>query len=275
MPDPKHDPRRAYASAPVNSRTAPKAAPKPQPLHAAVRARAQKARQRQLLGASMSDLVGRRTAGVARQHGDLHPGVIGATVCAVAAASALVLMRSGTGLALASALTALGGVCWLWHQRSQRLAKEARRLTTPEPAGPPPFDAEALRRIDEAFEATAAVASGPALALLITLKAAAVRMALAVGRSGPDADFTLEDRMYVIECIRRYIPDTLTAYLQVPPAQRSLPGPQASKTADLILLDQLSLLQTELEHREQRLQGSAVEPLLRQQRFLESKATRG
>lgn len=268
MPEHKNDSRRAYASAPVNQRTAPIAAVNPQPVHASLRARAQKARQRQLLGPPMSGLVARRPAGAPHERDKLHPGVIAATVCAVAAASALILIRSSTGLALAAALTALGGASWLWQYRSQR-------STMPAPASSPPFDAEALRKVDEVFEATAAVASEPVLAALLSLKAVAVRMALALTGSEVDAGFTVEDRMYVIECIRRYIPDTLSAYLQVPPAQRALPGLQGTRSVDQILLDQLELLQSELELRNQRLQGSAVESLLRQQRFLQSKAARG
>lgn len=275
MPEHKNDSRRAYASAPVNQRTAPREAVKPPPVHAALKARAQKARQRQLLGPSISDLVTCRPPGAPHPQDPLHPGVIAAAVCAVAAASALVLIRSGAGLALAAALTALGGAGWLWQHRSQRAASQARRLTVPPSTSPPPFAPEALCKVDEAFEATAAAVTEPALAALISLKAAAVRMALALNSSEVNADFTVEDRLYVIECIRRYIPDTLSAYLQVPPAQRALPGLQAVKSADQILLDQLALLQAELAHREQRLQGSAVEPLLRQQRFLESKTTRG
>lgn len=273
MPDSKNDSRRAYANAPVNSRTAPKPALKPPPLHASVRARTQKARQRQLLGASLSELLGRREPDPADPRSRLHPAMIAATVCAVAALGALILLRSGTGLALAAALSALGGACWLWQRRNQRAARQDRHLSAPQSTLPSPFDEQALRRIDLAFEETAAVVSEPALEQLMSLKAAAARMALALGRSEVDADFTVEHRLYVIECIRRYIPDTLSAYLQVPPAQRALPGPQAAKSADQILRDQLALLQSELEQRERLLQGSAVEPLLRQQRFLESKAT--
>ncbi|CAM3420526.1 hypothetical protein [Polaromonas hydrogenivorans] len=270
MPEPKNDSRRAYASAPVNQRTAPREVSKPPPVHASLKARAQKARQRQLLGPSISELLARRTSDAPRRHDKLHPGVIAATVCAVAAASALVLIRTGTGLALAAALAALGGASWLWQHRSQRAASE----TMPMPAGPPPFDTEALRRIDEAFEATAAIVTGPMLAALVSLKAAAVRMALALNGVQADDGFTLDDRMYVIESIRRYIPDTLSAYLQVPAAQRPVPGAGEGKSANDLLQGQLALLQSELEQREQRLHGSAVEALLRQQRFLQSKATR-
>lgn len=270
MPEPKPDSRRAYASAPVNQRTAPRVTATPAPVHASLKARAQKARQRQLLGPPVSELLARGMPGASQRQGKLHPGVIAAAVCAVAAASALALLRSDAGFALAAALGALGGGAWLWQRRSQRAARE----TMPPPAGPPPFDTEALRRIDEAFEATAADVAEPMLAALISLKAAAVRMALALGGAPVDDDFTLDDRMYVIESLRRYIPDTLGAYLQVPALQRAAPSAEGPSANDL-LLSQLALLRSELEQREQRLHGGAVEALRRQQRFLQSKATRG
>ncbi|MCX7256023.1 MAG: hypothetical protein NTZ64_04625 [Polaromonas sp.] len=274
MPDPEqNDPRRAYSNAPVNRRTAPKAAPRPQAPPPAVRARTQQARQRQELGAPLSELLARSAAdGVARQHSALHPAVIGAAICAVAAVSALVLIRSGAGLALAGALLALSGACWLWQRRITRAARQTLSLQGPPSASASPFDGQALRRIDQMFEAAAAAVSEPVLERLIALKTSAARMALAVNRAEVDGDFTVEHRLYVIEAIRRYIPDTLSAYLQVPPAQRALPGAQAGPSADQLLLAQLALLQSELEQREQLLHAGSVEPLLRQQRFLQAKA---
>lgn len=271
MPKPQPDSRRVHASAPVNQRTAPREAPRPAPVHASLQARAQKARQRQLLGPPLGELLARRGPAAGAPRAPLHPGAIAAAVCAVAAASALVLLRSGAGLALAAALAALGGAGWLWQHRSRRPADGAM----PPPAGPPPFEPDALRRIDEAFEASAAAVAEPALAALVSLKAAAVRMALALNSAPADGDFTVDDRLYVIECLRRYIPDTLGAYLQVPAAQRAVPGAGATPSADDLLREQLALLQSGLEQREQRLHGSAVEALRRQQRFLQSKATRG
>ena len=271
MPEPKPDARRAYASAPVNQRTAPKPTDKPAPVHASLQARAQKARQRQLLGPSVSDLLARGTASVAPAQAKLHPGVIAATVCSVAAACALILLRSGTGLALAAALAALGGAGWLWQHRSQRAAA---RETMPPTAGPSPFEPEALQRIDEAFDATAAAVPESALAALVSLKAAAVQVALALDSAPLDGEFTLDDRLYVIESLRRYIPDTLSAYLQVPAAQRTLPGADQSPSANDLLQSQLALLQSGLEQRAQRLSASAVEAMRRQQRFLQAKATR-
>ena len=270
MPEPKPDARRAYASAPVNQRTARPPAAKPAPVHASLRARAQKARQRQLLGPSVSELLARGTSRVAPAQAKLHPGVIAATVCSVAAACALILLRSGTGLVLAAALAALGGAGWLWPHRSQRAAGQA----IPQPAGPSPFEPEALQRIDDAFDATAAAVPESALAALVSLKASAVQMALALDSAPLDGEFTLDDRLYVIESLRRYIPDTLSAYLQVPAAQRTLPGAGDSPSANDLLQSQLALLQSGLAQRAQRLSASAVEAMRRQQRFLQAKATR-
>ena len=274
MRDPeKNDSRRAYASAPVNSRTAPKTTPRPQTPPPSLLMRTKQARQRQVLSPPLSELLAcSASGGVTRQHRTLHPALIGAAVCAVAAVSALMLIRSGAGLALAGALMALSGACWLWQRRIMRAARQALRLHAPPSASASPFDEQTLRRIDQAFEAAAAAVSEPALERLIALKASAARVALAVHRTEVDGDFTVEHRLYVIEAIRRYIPDTLSAYLQVPPAQRALPGAQAGPSADQLLLAQLTLLQSELEQRERLLHAGSVEPLLRQQRFLQAKA---
>ena len=99
-------------------------------------------------------------------------------------------------------------------------------------------------------------------------------MALALDSAPLDGEFTLDDRLYVIESLRRYIPDTLSAYLQVPAAQRTLPGAGDSPSANDLLQSQLALLQSGLAQRAQRLSASAVEAMRRQQRFLQAKATR-
>ena len=277
MPEPKNDSRRAYANAPVNRRTAPREAPKPAPpLPDAVRARVQKTRQRQLLGVPLSELLNLRTNNAPLPHTQqqLHPGLIGATVLTVAAASALVLLRSGTGLALAGALAALGGACWLWQRRSQRAVQLALALSLPASSSPSPFDSETLRQIDEAFEATATAVNESTLAALISLKTATGRIALSLDSAQINGEFTQEDRLHVIESLRRYIPDTLSAYLQVPAAQRTLPGAGDSPSANDLLQSQLALLQSGLAQRAQRLSASAVEAMRRQQRFLQAKATR-
>ena len=89
-----------------------------------------------------------------------------------------------------------------------------------------------------------------------------------------DEHFTQDDRMFLVECLRRYIPDSLEAYLRVP-HRAPQPGPV---TARLIggrrFANNWILLQDEIEKRGKKIGRSAAEDLLKQQRFLESKKTR-
>lgn len=279
MPEPKNDSRHAYANAPVNQRTTPREARKPPPLPEAVRMRAQKNRQRHLLGSPLSELLKPRISIAPtpnpRQHQRLHPGLIGAMVLGVAAISAFILLRSHGGMAWGSGLAMLGSACWWWQRKSQR--------ATPTSASTHSsflfyLEDETLHRIDQALNATAIVVNEPTLTGLISLKTAVSRIALRLDSAeinSNNGEFTQEDRFYVIESVRRYIPDTLNAYLQIPPSQRAIPSAQNGPSADQILLNQLALLQSELEQREQRLHAGSVEALLREQRFLQAKAAGG
>ena len=74
--------------------------------------------------------------------------------------------------------------------------------------------------------------------------------------------------------LRRYLPDSLHAYLMVPKDQRSAQVLERGETAVSLLLGQLKLLGAELDKREKKLTKSKAENLLKQQRFLESKSSR-
>ena len=86
-----------------------------------------------------------------------------------------------------------------------------------------------------------------------------------------DEHFRPEDRLYVNECLRRYLPDSLQAYLAVPAGQRALPLADGQTAQDL-LLGQLTPLHQELLDREAKLAGQASAALLRQQRVRTAKA---
>lgn len=268
MSDPNQESRLAFGSGPVNRRTLPRVAPAPPPLvHDSVRVRLQKTRQRALLGAPISQQLGSPAAVRATRH-PLHGALLAAALCAVGTVTLPLLLPGMTGLLAGAgfAVLLLGSLGWYRHSRR-----------AVDPAGsasrsPRPFDAESLNKLDRAFEASAALLSESALKQLIALKAAAVQAADALAQAESGAEFTPDDRLYVVECLRRYIPDTLTAYLQVPTAQRAVADAQTGQSADSLLLQQLALLQAELERRSQKLAAAAIEPLLRQQRFLEAKA---
>ena len=136
----------------------------------------------------------------------------------------------------------------------------------------PLFDKKTLRTFDEVLQTTASELSPALHAVLRRIKAA---LAQAAQHAGPvDEHFTQDDRMFLVECLRRYIPDSLEAYLRVPPEQRSHAlSPQEPSPEDT-LAQQLMMLQDEIEKRSKKIGRSAAEDLLKQQRFLESKKTR-
>ena len=97
-----------------------------------------------------------------------------------------------------------------------------------------------------------------------------VRIAPLLARCPSNEVFTQDDRFYVIELVRRYLPDTLHAYLQVPINQRETPTADG-RSASVLLQEQIEVLQTELSKREALLVQLASEGLHQQQRFLKSK----
>lgn len=136
----------------------------------------------------------------------------------------------------------------------------------------PLFDKTTLTTFDEALQATAPELSPTVHAVLRRIKTA---LAQAAHHVGPvDEHFTQDDRMFLVECVRRYIPDSLEAFLRVPPEHRSQAlSPQEPSPEDA-LTQQLLTLQDEIEKRSKKIGRSAAEDLLKQQRFLESKKTR-
>jgi len=112
----------------------------------------------------------------------------------------------------------------------------------------------------------------PIAVQLTSLKKLIVRIARHANTAVVDENFTMDDRLYLTECVRRYLPDTLQSYLAVPREQRDAAMLEGQSAAQL-LSGQLDLLRAELEKRETGMGRSAAELLLRQQRFLQAKRT--
>ena len=176
--------------------------------------------------------------------------------------SLTVLMATGVAIA------GCGALGWkIVHDRSR----------TAELSGvgaPPPFllDAVSLAAFDAALEKSAAQLDEENATRLLTIKDAFKRMGNQV--AAHDEHFTVEDRMYLRECLRRYVPDSVQAYLRVPAAQRNEALLNDQPCAQIALLLQLDLLLEEIRLREKKLGRSAAEVLARQQRFLASKKSR-
>lgn len=260
MPKPRSERRYTVAKGPVNLRTAGPAARRPGPPDARLRARMGRLRARGRLGPPISrSLTPRRRSGLPG------PALVVLILSSLVTVFAVAL-GSAPGLALAFAgLAAMAASGWrVLRDRRPGLA----HATTPEAL--PGLDAAALRAFDDALDALAAALPEPLVPELLRLKATLIGLAqpLASAALGP------EDRAYLVECLRRYIPDTIAAYLAIPAAQRGQPVQQTGRDAHALLQEQLAAIQAELDRRHARLVADAGERLLLQQRFLRARSDR-
>lgn len=283
-PAPKSQPqpsqRFASSAGPVNRRTVRQpveAAPQPQ-AHASLRQRMAQVQARHRLGQPLSQ---RLTVGGGNRHRGATPAA------SVGAAGALAL--GGVGLLLAwlqaswllgtGAVGFAGMAAGLWMMACRQSA--ATRLATQSLL--PLFDPTALAKLDEVLHHLASEMTEAQLAPLRSLADTLERMAPLMRQVGVNEQFTQEDHFFVTECVRRYLPDTLQAYLQVPRHSRALAastaptdvGSAESTSADVLLAAQLALLQIELARREQALNSASTEALQKQQRFLQAKGAAG
>lgn len=231
-------------------------------------ARAERSQARSAIGAGLEDQVQSIQAPARQAPQALQ--IISSIVVACAVVTCLLawlqksmlLGGAACGLLIAGIL---GLLSW-WKRQSNQASPGGMGLSIPI------FDRKALQKFDAALEAAAHELSPEASSTLRQIKASLAKIAIRASRS--DEHFTQDDRMYLVECLRRYIPDSLEAYLRVPREQRNqaiLPGGTSAEEA---MLRQLRLLQDEIEMRDKKIGRSAAEDLLKQQRFLESKKTR-
>ena len=274
--------RYVSASAPVNRRTArqPVVAAPAVP-HASVRQRLARVQAQHRLGGLLSQrllvregLRGRGTGG--------RTGTGGIAVAVGGTLSAVGLLVAWLQQSVPVAVVAVAGVFVAavagWWLRRNRRAGQIHQVVLPDL-----FDAPALTALDEVLKQLASEVSDEHLKQLRGMADTLERMAPLMRRVGMNEQFTQEDHFYVTECVRRYLPDTLQAYLQVPRHSRALAastaptdvGSAESTSADALLAAQLALLQTELARREQALNSASTEALQKQQRFLQAKGATG
>lgn len=246
-PDSHDDPRYAVGNRPVNRRTAARLAGLPPQDATPVTQRGVQLQRRYAAGASLRSLAERPPP------------------LATLRKRTLALVLAGTG-ALSSALFAplwlslpaaglLFGAAW-WSARSR--AAEASATV-------PTVSSDELAALDALIERTLPQLVEPLQQALLGLK-----QDLAQVLAGPIEQ--AQDRLYLRETVRRYLPDSLQAYVQVPAAQRAQPLGDGAPSADEALRQQFALLGSALEKLNARLGAQAGEALLRQQRFLEAKS---
>jgi hypothetical protein len=254
---------------PVNRRTADPQWLKeaPEPPHLLERAR--QLRQRHELGAPLADLLDGTEFGAA------HPPVPGVAVAGLIAGTALLPLAGLSGSLLFGGVLGTVSLVLLgfagWRIAAARRGDTSAQLM----AGRAPLiNAQALSALDKVLDEVALELDEALMQQLLQLKHALARV-IELERS-PDANgrFSSEDQLYLQQCIKRYLPDSLLAYLNVPAQHRHQVLAEPETTPAQALSSQLALILQTLERHETRGVAAASEALMRQQRFLQAK-TRG
>jgi hypothetical protein len=255
------------SNGPVNSRTArlkavQQAQQQPRPVSQTVRQHLTRLHNRHQFGAPLVQRLRAVPVAVRRRvpwlWGLALPGVVGTGVAWVAHGG---MWWLSWGLGLCGALGGAGVL--VQHLQSRRDA--------PVPDAPKPiqvFDLETLAHLDQVLATMTNELSPTHAAALQALIDTIVRIAPVLGRTEVNEVFTQDDRFYVLECVRRYLPDSLQAYLQVPARARATPVDAHTPSPDALLLTQLQQMHTKLLSCEQALDHASTEALQRQQRFL-------
>lgn len=263
----------AVAKGPVNQRlVTPSTAPDREQAAPAALARVQLAQAKHRLGTSLQERLGSvqsRSESPAR----LSTREIGIVIGGAVSAVALTL-----GLIQGSPLVAgIGGVCLTGLGALGYVAAKARRKMTGTSASDIGqfIDAKDIAALDAEMVRVAAESPPETVARLSAIKDQISRCAeLIAGANGEHRDSGIlanEDQLFIRECVRRYLPDTLASYLKVPPKDRATVVIDEGKTAQTLLHEQIGMLKNQLAAKETRLTRDAGEPLMRQQRFLSVK----
>lgn len=250
----------------VNRRTALKQALPQQALNPAVQERLIAAKLRGRMGSPLAEQL--RGSGAARRAAALPTGAVLGGIVGAASGVGLFLSLLQSSLPLAG--LGIGGIvvggAMIW--RSHRANAPASSMQQADL-----IDEEAVQALDRMLERVVSEVPDDVVIRLTGIKQLIVRIAQQARTAAVTECFTIEDRLYVRECVRRYLPDTLESYLRVAVNQRLAPVLEAGQTAHGLLLGQLDLLRAQLASRETKMARSSAEELLRQQRFLKSKGT--
>jgi hypothetical protein len=270
MEEESRESRYAVGDRPANRRTAGPALRESEPIdHPEAVRRVQHLRARHELGPPLGELLQPSD----QQH---RPAPVPASSIAGALAGTGLLLGAmvAPGWVLPAAAVVLAfaayGAAW-WGLRRARRAAEFDLTTT---LSALPIDRQAVDALDRLLDEVAPQLSPAAREPLQRLKDTIVRL-VSASRTGGSASLNGDDRMYLNECLRRYLPDSLTAYLKVPAERRELPLNQQGLTATRALCDQLALMQQTLDRHEVKIAVGAGEALLRQQEFLQAKVRHG
>ena len=128
-----------------------------------------------------------------------------------------------------------------------------------------------IDKLDKAMEKLALEASQGTLDKLSQLKALITRCVALIASTKGNQVFSNEDQLFIRECVRRYLPDSINSYFRVPQKDRATLVIEDDKTALTLLHDQMDMLSNQLLSKENHLAQMAGDSLMQQQRFLAAK----
>ena len=268
MDDPKPGKNFAVSNGPVNSRLVPPPVVPFDDTAPIVRARLEAARARLRLGATLAERLS------PLQH---HPDSTGALStrevlagvgAAVSAVGLTLGMIQGAVVVIGSSAVLLCGFGAAAH-----FAAKARRHAGGEAVADTSdlVDGKDIALLDAAMEKLAATAPQETIDRLRDVKAKISHCVTLVASSKGQQVYADEDQLFIRACVRRYLPDSISAFLRVPQKDRETLPIDAGKTALALLHDQIDMLQSQLHAKEERLTQAAGESLMQQQRFLAAK----
>jgi hypothetical protein len=268
MTDPEMNKKFATAKGPVNRRLVPPRSALPAHDAPAVQARLQAVKAKQRLGATLAT----RLAGVQSRASKtmvLSPTEImlgiGGTVSAVGLV--LGLIQSSTLITSISAvfLCFFGLIAYRVAQsrRKQAGVLPERRMDL--------IERDDIEMLDKAMEKLALDASQDTLGKLASLKDLITRCVGLVTDTSSGQTFSTDDQLFIRECIRRYLPDSIHSYFRVPEKDRATLAIEDGKTALTLLHEQIDMLMGQLQTKENHLAQMAGDSLMQQQRFLAAK----
>jgi hypothetical protein len=271
MNDDSSESRYAVSDRPVNRRTAPPSWSEPAPASPEVLKRVQQMHSRHLLGVPLAEVI------AAQADAPTQARVPASSIACVIAATAFLPVAALAGSWLFKMAAGVGAIslyatAWWAARRAHR--QWAAQQSLPMPSNAPGVDPRALQALDDVLDAVSTELPGELFQQLLALKNALGRAVKAARSAGVSEYCTMEDHMYLHECIRRYLPDSLLAYLRVPAGKRGDALGDEGVSAVQALSNQLALIQAELDRLEGKIAASAGQALLLQQRFLQAKARR-
>lgn len=270
MNDPQKSKKYVLAKGPVNSRTTTVQQPRALPSSPIVKARMQMAKAKQLLGTPLATRLSTPHS-IAKQHAHATPAlVLQAIGCTVGGTGVLLgLIQKSLLIAGASAVVVCAFGLWAY------VGAQARRRD----AGSFHIDSSSLvdagdvERLDAAMEKLAAQTSQDTIDRLSSLKESIMRCLQLLGSAQILGGISSEDHLYIRECIRRYIPDSINGCLQVPQKDRATLVIDGKKPALDLLHDQIDMIRSQLDIKELRLTQLAGESLMQQHNFLSAKTS--